>query len=143
MNEDTAVFSFAVYQPETESADQICDGALACTVNALRALLGEGWAPSEVLLPRAGPADASRSGGTWAPVRFDQEIAALVFPARRLQERIAGADPLLRAMLEERVASLKAAHFTDDIRRLPGRGLRTTRVRRMAWPACSPCIGAP
>jgi AraC-like DNA-binding protein len=130
VNEDTAVFSFAVYQPETESADQICDGALACTVNALRALLGEGWAPSEVLLPRAGPADAEPFRRHFrAPVRFDQEIAALVFPARCLQERIAGADPLLRAMLEERVASLKAAHFTDDIRRL----LRT----RLANDTCS------
>ena len=79
VNEDTAVFSFAVYQPETESADQICDGALACTVNALRALLGEGWAPSEVLLPRAGPADAEPFRRHFPPVRFDQEIAALVF----------------------------------------------------------------
>ena len=42
-----------------------------------------------------------------APVRFDQEIAAIVFPALCLERRIAGADPLLRAMLEERVASLK------------------------------------
>ena len=79
---DTAVFSYAVYQPETESADQITDGAIACTVNAMRALLGEGWAPTEVLLPRACPADAEPYRRHFrAPVRFDQEIAALVFPS--------------------------------------------------------------
>ena len=130
VNGATAVFSYAVYQPETESADQICDGALACMVTALRTLLGEGWAPSEVLLPRAGPADAEPYRRHFrAPVRFDQEIAALVFPARCLQRRIAGADPLLRAMLEERVAHLKGDHVADDIRRL----LRT----RLANDTCS------
>ncbi len=127
---DIAVFSYAVYQPETESVDQITDGAIACTVNAMRALLGEAWAPTEVLLPRACPADAEPYRRHFrAPVRFDQEIAALVFPARFLQRRIAGADPLLRVMLEERIASLKGDLFTDDVRRL----LRT----RLANDTCS------
>ena len=119
---DTAVFSYAVYQPETESADQITDGAIACAVNAIRALLGEDWAPTEVLLPRAQPADTEPYRRHFrAPVRFDQEIAALVFPSRCLELRIAGADPLLRAMLEERIKQLKGAQgseFPDDIRRL-------------------------
>ena len=86
---DTAIFSYAVYQPETESADQITDGAIACAVNAIRALLGNDWAPAEVLLPRAQPADAEPYRRHFrAPVRFDQEIAALVFPSRCLELRI-------------------------------------------------------
>ena len=119
---DTAVFSHAVYQPGMESADQITDGAIACAVNAIRALLGADWAPAEVLLPRGQPADAEPYRRHFrAPVRFDQEIAALVFPSRCLERRIAGADPLLRAMLEERIKQLKGAQgseFPDDIRRL-------------------------
>ena len=131
-----AVFSYAVYQPETESADQICDGAIACTVNAMRALLGEGWAPTEVLLPRASPADAEPYRRHFrAPVRFDQEIAALVFPARCLQRRIAGADPLLREMLEERVASLKGDLFTDDVRRLLRTRLANDTCSAEDWPS--------
>jgi AraC-like DNA-binding protein len=119
---DTAVFSYAVYQPEAESADQITDGAIACALNAARALLGQAWAPTEVLLPRTRPADAEPYRRHFrAPVRFDQEVAALVFPSRCLELRIVGADPLLRAMLEERVKQLKSAQsseFSDDIRRL-------------------------
>ena len=119
---DTAVFSHAVYQPEMESADQITDGAIACAVNAIRALLGADWAPAEVLLPRGQPADTEPYRRHFrAPVRFDQEMAALVFPSRCLERRIAGADPLLRAMLEERIKQLKGAQgseFPDDIRRL-------------------------
>ena len=119
---DTAVFSYAVYQPGMESADQITDGAIACAVNAIRALLGADWAPAEVLLPRGQPADAEPYRRHFrAPVRFDQEMAALVFPSRCLELRIAGADPLLRAMLEERIKQLKGAQgseFSDDIRRL-------------------------
>ncbi len=127
---DTALFSYEVYQPETESTDQIADGALACAVNALRALLGPDWAPREVLLPRAAPADPEPFRRHFrAPVRFDQELAALVFPAACLAARIIGADPLLRAMLAERIGELKGAHFTDDLRRL----LRT----RLAQDGCS------
>ena len=119
---DTAVFSHAVYQPGMESADQIADGSIACAVNAIRALLGADWAPSEVLLPRGQPADAEPYRRHFrALVRFDQEVAALVFPSRCLERRITGADPLLRAMLEERIQQLKGAQgseFPDDIRRL-------------------------
>ena len=119
---DTAVLSYAVYQPGMESADQITDGAIACTVNAIRALLGADWAPTEVLLPRGQPADTEPYRRHFrAPVRFDQEMAALVFPSRCLELRIAGADPLLRAMLEEQIKQLKGirgSEFSDDIRRL-------------------------
>jgi len=126
---DTAVFSYAVYQPET-SADQITDGVLACTVNAMRTLLDADWAPAEVLLTRTRPADVEPYRRHFrAPVRFNQEIAALVLPANCLQRRIAGADPLLRTILEERVVRLKGDLFADDLRRL----LRT----RLANDTCS------
>ncbi|MBQ0821754.1 AraC family transcriptional regulator [Microvirga terrae] len=119
---DTALFTFSVYQPEAQSAGQISDGSLAVSVNALRALCGSEWNPSEVLLPRAAPADQEPYRRHFrAPVRFNQESATIVFPARDLEIRIAGADPVLRAMLEQRIQQMKGAPdsaFSDDIRRL-------------------------
>ncbi|GEO13789.1 AraC family transcriptional regulator [Microvirga aerophila] len=119
---DTAIFTFSVYQPKAESADQILDGSLAVAVNALRALCGSEWAPTEVLLPRAGSVDQTPYRRHFrAPVRFDQESASIVFPAQDLKLRVAGADPMMRAMLEERIGQLMGAgnsQFSDDIRRL-------------------------
>ncbi|WP_082145785.1 AraC family transcriptional regulator [Microvirga massiliensis] len=126
---DTALFSYSIYQPEVESTDQIADGSIAVAVNALRALCGPEWNPTEVLLPRVAPADREPYRRCFrAPVRFDQEIAALVFPARDLEHRVSGADPVLRAMLAERIQHLTAppaSELADHIRRL----LRTRLTR--------------
>jgi AraC-like DNA-binding protein len=118
---ETALFSFSVYQSEVESAEQISDGALAVTVNALRALCGSEWNPTEVLLPRAAADPEPYRRHFRAPVRFNQEVAAIVFPARDLDIPVAGADPMLRGVLEERIKQQKGSpgsEFTDDIRRL-------------------------
>jgi AraC-like DNA-binding protein len=53
-----------------------------------------------------------------------------VFPSCCLERRIAGADPLLQTMLEERISQLKGAQgseFSDDIRRLLRTRLTSTR----------------
>lgn len=116
------MFCFSIYQPDVESAEQICDSALAVTVNALRTLCGSDWNPIEVLLPRSVPANSEPYRRHFrAPVRFNQEMAALVMAESDLDLRIMGADPLLREMLEERVKELKGgagSEFSDDIRRL-------------------------
>ena len=61
---DVALLSYAVYQPEGQSADQISDSAIAVAVNVLRALCGSGWHPIEVFLPRRFPPILSLSGVT-------------------------------------------------------------------------------
>ena len=126
-----ALFTFSVYQPEAESADQISDGSLAVAVNALRTLCGPDWNPTEVLLPRAAPADQEPYRRHFrAPVRFNQESATIVFPASDLDRRIAGADPMVREVLEERIRQMKGAQgcaFSDDIRRLLRTRLTSTR----------------
>ena len=127
---DVALFSFSVYQPQTESADQISDGSLAVAVNALRALSGADWNPIEVLLPRAAPRDLEPFRRHFrAPIRFNQETAVILVPTRDLDRRVVGADPILRTMLEERIQQMKGAPdsaFSDDIRRL----LRTRLTRQ-------------
>ncbi|MBM6595258.1 AraC family transcriptional regulator [Microvirga pudoricolor] len=119
---ETVLFSFLVYQPKAESADQISDGSIAVTVNALRALCGSEWNPIEVLLPRVAPADKEPYRRHFrAPVRFNQETASIVFPASDLNCRVAGADPFVRGLLEERIQQMKRTQgsvLSDDIRRL-------------------------
>jgi AraC-like DNA-binding protein len=122
ISDGTALLSFATYQAESTSTEQICDAALGVTVNIVRTLCESNWNPVEVLLPKAAPADAEAYRRHFrAPARFNQETATLVVPARDLDLRVAGADPLLRVTLEERIQHLKGAQgsaFSDDIRRL-------------------------
>jgi AraC-like DNA-binding protein len=107
---------------ESRSVEQILDAAVGVTVTILRTLCGSDWRPSEVLLPRTALADQALYRHHFrAPVRFNQESATIVFPVRDLDLGIAGADPMLRAMLEEKIQHLKGAQgceLSDDIRRL-------------------------
>ncbi|MGO4526350.1 AraC family transcriptional regulator [Microvirga sp. 2MCAF35] len=131
ISDGMALLTFSIYLLEAESADQISDGSLAVAVNALRALCGADWNPAEVLLPRTAPADQEPYRRHFrAPVRFNQESATLVFPARDLDRRVDGADPMMREVLEERVRQMKIAQgreFSDDIRRLLRTRLTSTR----------------
>lgn len=130
VHDDVAVLSYAPYEPEAEGAALHSERALAKAINILRALCGPEWAPTEVLLPRSTPHQTEPYGAFFrAPVRFDHEMAALVFPAALLQKRITGADPCLRRRAEERVRRLEAVEpgtLTDQIRRY----LRTAVTRQ-------------
>ncbi|WP_343234405.1 AraC family transcriptional regulator [Microvirga terrestris] len=122
ISDRTALLTYATYRAEIGSVEQILDAAVAVTVNILRTLCGSNWQPDEVLVPRAAPADQALYRHHFrAPIQFNQESATIVFPARDLDLPIAGADPLLRAMLEEKIQQLICAQgsdFSDEIRRL-------------------------
>jgi AraC-like DNA-binding protein len=130
VSDDMALLTYAAYQPESGSAEQITEAAVAVTVNALRTLCGSAWCPTEVLLPRAVPTETEPYRRHFkAPIRFNQESATLVFPTHDLKRKVAGADPLLHAMLEEQIRRLlgnSESEFSDDIRRL----LRTRITNR-------------
>ncbi len=130
MADDVAMLTYAAYQPDGASAEHITEAALAVSVNAMRTLCGADWRPTEVLMPRTAPADIGPYRRHFrAPVRFNQEGATLVFPTTDLKRKVAGADPLLRAMLEEQIRRLRGnatSEFPDDIRRL----LRTRIMKR-------------
>ena len=131
VSDGLALLTYAVYQPQMESAEQVTDAALAVTGNVLRALCGSDWHPAEVLVPRVTPTDPQPYRYHFrAPVRFNQESATLVFPTEDLKRRVAGADPLLRMMLEDRLRQLRAdagGDFSDEIRRLLRTRLTRTR----------------
>lgn len=130
IDSDITVLSYAPYGPEAGSAAIHSERALATMTNVLRALCGSSWAPEEVLLPRYQPRDTTVYDQFFkAPVRFDQEAAALVFPAELLEQRIAGADLTVRQSAEDQVSQLEvkqASSFTDELRQY----LRTQVTRQ-------------
>jgi len=119
---DIAVLSYAIYEPGVESVDQISDAVMATIVKLMRTLCGPEWFPAEVMLPRSRPADLTSYRRLFgAPVRFNEETAALVFPACWLDHRIAGADAVVHDLFYERIAELEAAFevdFRDELRRV-------------------------
>ena len=79
-------------------------------LNIMRELCGEEWAPSEVLLTRAPPADTAPYRQRFrAPVRFNSEFCALRFPSSWLEHPNAGADAArLRKARDQIIASADA-----------------------------------
>lgn len=129
-NDGVTVLSYAPYGPEAESAAIHSERALATMTNVIRTLCGVDWAPEEVLLPRSKPRESFPYDRFFrAPVRFDQEMAALVFLADLLDKRVEGADPVVRRLAEGRIRQLEAkqsSNLTDELRRY----LRTQVTRQ-------------
>jgi len=123
-----AVLGYAIYQSGVVRADQIYDGAMAVAFNIMASLCGPEWRPTEVLLSRSHPREPSPYRRFFrAPIRFDAEQTALVFPAGWLERRLDGANAQLRRMLEAQVDALEAQGNGDVATQLR-RVLRTVLV---------------
>ena len=122
VHDDIAILSYAPHEPEAEGAALHSERALAKATSIVRALCGSDWAPLEVLLPRSAPPSTSPYGAFFrAPVRFDQELAALVFPTALMEQPIAGANPATRQRVEDRIRQLEAAEpasLKDELRHI-------------------------
>jgi AraC-like DNA-binding protein len=122
IDEDVVVLGYAIYEPGVESPEQISDCAMAMAANIMRMLCGIDWGPDEVLLPRQPLADSGPYRRFFrGPVRFDQETAALVFPAHWLDHPIAGANPIFRRVFEAHIRELEAAgagDWKENLRRM-------------------------
>jgi AraC-like DNA-binding protein len=122
VDSSVAVLSIALYEPMGRGAGHIYEGGLATLVGAVRELCVPDWAPSEVLIPRREPADAGPYRRFFrAPVRFNEETAAVVFPAGLLSWRLSGANPTARTGLEQRIRELERAappDLVDELRRI-------------------------
>jgi AraC-like DNA-binding protein len=123
-----AVLGYAIYQPGVVRAEQIYDGAMAIAFNIMSALCGPKWRPAEVLLSRSNPIDRVPYRRFFrAPLRFDTDQTALVFPASWLDLPLEGSDPALRRVLESQVDALEAQGNGDVVAQLR-RVLRTLLV---------------
>lgn len=130
VEQDLAVLSYAIYQPGVEGIDQIYDIAMAIAFNILRALCGPIWLPTEVLFSHHRPEDVGAYRRCFqAPVRFDMEQTALVFPATWLDYSVKGADPVLLRQLEQRIAAFEQLNHHDLVGPLR-RALRTLLIAR-------------
>ena len=113
-----AEFGYAIYHRGVRGAYQIYDGVLAAIINYMRELCGTSWAPSEVLLAHAPPADADPYRRLFrCPVRFDSDLNALRFASQWLKRPIPGADPRTLRNLEKQARELPQPDLIEKLRR--------------------------
>lgn len=127
-----AALGYAIYLSGVEAADQIYDLSMAVSCKIMRSLCGARWNPTEVLLSRRRSQDPAPYQQFFrAPLHFDADRSAVVFPTRWLNHPIASADPLLLRHLEQE-ADDRHAHqqtsFAADIRRLLRKSLATRKI---------------
>ena len=121
---------FGASPADGKGSIQIVDAALASGYRVMQALCGSGWAPSEVLIAQPSRNDEAAYHRVFqVPVRFDEEVTALVFEARWLAHPVEGADPGFRHILELQVAELERMH-EDALSSRLRRSLRTLLLRR-------------
>jgi AraC-like DNA-binding protein len=104
IHDGSVTMTYGIHVPGIRHSDHVYDLAVTTMVNVMRQLCGAVWRPDAVLLPRKRPPDI-RPYRDWfaAPLRFDSILAGVVFEERCLSRRIANADPLLHALLQEKV----------------------------------------
>jgi AraC-like DNA-binding protein len=104
---DNTQLGYAIYTPGVEASDQIYDLTMCIACNVMRSLCGESWNPSEVVMPRKTPQDLTPFKRFFrAPLRFNAEQAALIFPSSLLRHRVGSADDLLHSHLEKEATRL-------------------------------------
>lgn len=132
VDSELAVFDYTIYQPGTEATDQVGAGAMAGAVNIMRGLCGADWNPSEVMLAHRRPTDVEPYRRLFrAPIRFDAEQNALIFPASWLSHRLAEREPAIRRLLQEKIDALEAQfrdQFPEQVRRVLRVALLTDRT---------------
>jgi AraC-like DNA-binding protein len=118
---DQVVLSYLPYQGQAGSG-LIAECALASLTHVLRHLGGPDWALTEALIPRRAPADQSPYRSFFRScVRFDQEAAALIFPAKLFSMRLVGSDAEVRLALEHNLQTVGAKlppDLIEDLRQM-------------------------
>jgi AraC-like DNA-binding protein len=130
------------HQPGAEAADQIYDLSIAVACNIMRALCGTDWNPANVLLSRRPPPDLTRYRRFFrAPLCFNADRNAVVFPSRWLNHRIRGADALLYRHLERAANELHARRKTHIVSEVRGLLLKSLADRQSTIGAVARQIG--
>ncbi len=115
-----ATLRFDIYQARAEANDQVGAGALAVIFNILRDLCGLAWKPEEICFAQRRPEDVEPFRQFFrAPLRFDAEHHAVVFPAYWLQNKLPDTSPELRRLLQTQIDALTVRHgdnFPEQVR---------------------------
>lgn len=111
---DVTHLGYTIIQPGVEAAEQIHEITMAIACNIMRGLCGKGWNPAEVLLSTRRPQNLSPYRRFFrAPLHFNAEQSAVVFPTRWLDHQIPGADALLHRHMEKEAAELHKLRNPD------------------------------
>jgi AraC-like DNA-binding protein len=120
-NEVATFLGYAIYLPEVPAADQIYDLSIAAECNVMRELCGSDWSPSEVRLTRGVPEDITPYRRFFrAPIHFDADRSALVFPSRWLDHPVSSSNPMLHRHLEKEAEILHAEQPGTLVEQLRG-----------------------
>lgn len=102
----SATLTYTLHATGIAAPDQVHDFLAGTMVNVLRQLCGADWRPSLVMLPRKRPSRLAQYRTSLGDsLQFDSARTAVVFPVRRLEQPVAGADPLLRRLLLREVCA--------------------------------------
>ncbi|KPK54672.1 MAG: hypothetical protein AMJ59_24640 [Gammaproteobacteria bacterium SG8_31] len=121
---------YAIHLPGVPAAEQIYDLSIAVECNIMRGLCGADWNPDEVRLARSALPDATPYELFFrAPIRFEADHSAVVFPSRWLDQRLSTSNPELHRHLEKEAERLHAGQPMDLAEQLRGllRGALATR----------------
>src|SRR4051794_3235512 len=112
---EIVVLRYSVYEPGGgEGVAHFSDASLAAALRLIRELCGTKLEPSEVLVPRRKPADLEPYRRVFsAPVRFNEEAAALVFPAQWLDMHVSFSDMAAHEALELRLLDMAQTTGVD------------------------------
>jgi AraC-like DNA-binding protein len=109
-----AILSWEIHERGVEAIDQVGDGAIAVYYNILSELCGSDWKPSEAWFAHRRPANVAPFREFFkAPLRFEAEHFALVFPASLLKRRLPEVDDQLRQLLQGEIDVLEQRHGDD------------------------------
>jgi AraC-like DNA-binding protein len=121
-----AAFSLSLFGGYSTGAHEVADFTIAVARNLMRALCGPQWVPSEVLFSYRPPANQRPYSRFFnAPLRFNADRTALVFPAAWLAHRVPGASADARKALQQGIAAILSQQEFDLI----------TKVRRALFAA--------
>ena len=123
-----AMLGYAPYARQVPASHQICALSMAVTQKMMQELCGAEWRASEVLFPFRKFWDTGPYRRFFqAPLRFDTEQAALIFPASWLDRPLSQADPTVQCEIAALIADLDATHRGDTAARVR-RAVRTILV---------------
>lgn len=129
---DGAALGYELLDRDVAGATHILAGAMAIGCNLMRALCGDTWAPQAVQFAFRKPVDVTAYRHFFrAPVRFDAEACALLFPAATLGQSVVGADAALYRLLAREVQDVGAtsdAPIGERVARLVRRALASGEV---------------
>lgn len=117
-----SLLGYTIHLNGVKASDQIYDQSITIACKIMRSLCGDNWNPSEVHLSRRPPKDKTPYLRYFkAPIRFNSNKNALVFPTSHLSQRITTADSFLHSYLEKEALELHRQQGTSilsDLRRM-------------------------